>query len=101
MDKLYGLQVDFCKINDTFLSLSKQLLKDKYKVDIESISIEEYPVRSFVLKHKNEYLTIPIKTYSDCYEETNEALKSIVKKLIETFPEDFIWKKKQKKSLKN
>ena len=87
---MYGLQVDFCKLNDTFLQQSKKILKDKYRIDIDTISIETNPDKCFVLKYKNESITIPIEPYDDCYRESNEAFKSIVRTMIDTFPEDFI-----------
>jgi hypothetical protein len=89
-DKLYGLQVDFLKLNDQFLYRSKQLLSDRYRINIESLSIEANPNKQFVLKHKNQSIIIPIEKYDDDYKEVNEALKNIIRTMMDKFPEDFI-----------
>lgn len=89
-DKLYGHQVDFLKLNDGFVTYVKDMLDNKYRIRIDKILIELYPSRQFVLYYKEDTMYIPMSETDEEYKIVNDSLKSIVRKLMEKYPEDFI-----------
>jgi hypothetical protein len=88
--KLYGLEVDFLKLNDEFIRQTKNILHNKYRLHIDNIYVEAKPNKRIIILHKSQEVSIDIDSYDDDYQEVNETMKKIIKTMMDKFPEDFI-----------
>lgn len=87
---MQGLEVDFLKMNDTFLGYTKKILFDKYRVSVDQLSIESQPKKHILIIYKNNQIIVPIIECEDKYLEVNNTFKSIIKTILDQYPEDFI-----------